>query len=465
MSARYIRIREIGRGGMAVVYLARQEGLDRLVAVKVLLPETMHDADYVRRFVREARLTARLRHPHIVTVIESHVSADECFIVTEYAEAGDFGRLLGPGGPPLREKLGILLHVAEALEYAHGQGVVHRDVKPSNILLTAELAPKLCDFGIATALWGQTPQLTRTHEAMGTLDFIAPEQKEDARRVDARADQFSFGVLLYITVTGRKPLGAFPPPLDLVPGIPPRLNALVMRCLQPRPQERFPSTAALVGDLRQLLEAGAWLEGAAGVPPAGADQPTVARPGEGLESGLRKLQNASLGERTALRARLLESVGAADVPRLLLALEREQGFVRETAIQALGRLGARSACAPLLRLLGDPELCKPAAAALGDIGCPEAEGPLLQLLQSGSEAAWSAMMPLGRLRSVRALKPISRFLRSEHKWVRELAVEALGAIGHPESRPHLEQAAGHDGDAGVRARAKNILWRLNHEGK
>lgn len=466
MSGTYERLREIGRGGMATVYLARQTDLDRLVAIKVLNREILSDEEYVRRFIREARIMAKMNHPHIVAVIESCFSGAECYIVTEYVDGGDFRRLLGPGPLSLQRKLRILLTVAEALRYAHELGVVHRDVKPSNILLTAALEPKLADFGIATALWGQTTHLTTTHQAIGTVDYIAPEQNEDARHVDGRADQYSLGVILYITVTGRKPAGAFRPPVELVAGLPPQLNTLIMKCLQTRPQDRFKNTINLCTELSQVLDdwSGTETAPASAMPrPDQSESPTrIDKPS--LDERLRRLRAASLAERTQLKAGLLESVATADEPNLLQALESEQGYLRDAVIEALAQLKSRSACAPLIRLLGDPAVCKAAAAALGEIGCHEAQEPLLQLLLSDSEAAWSALLPLGRLGTVRAVKGMSRFLRSEHKWVRELAVEALGAVGHADARPHLKAAAEHDTDPGVRARAKNILWRLNHEG-
>jgi tRNA A-37 threonylcarbamoyl transferase component Bud32 len=464
MSGTYERLREIGRGGMATVYLARQTDLDRLVAIKVLNRETLLDGEYVSRFTREARIMAKMNHPHIVAVIESHFSDSECYIVTEYVDGGDFRRLLAPGPLPLPRKLRILLTVSDALQYAHAMGVVHRDVKPSNILLTSTMEPKLADFGIATALWGQNTQLTATRQAIGTMDYIAPEQGENARHVDARADLYSLGVIFYILVTGRKPVGAFPPPADLVSSLPKRLNALIMKCLQPHPQDRFKSAANLSSELRQILDD--WnatdVLSSPPRPESVCEQPTRVS-GTSVEERLTRLRNASLAERTQLKANLLDAAAPGDVPRLLQALDTEQGYLRETVVEILGRLKCKEACISLIRLLGDPAICKTVAAALGEINCRDAEEPLLRLLLSESEAAWAALLPLGRLGSKRALKGMVRFLRSGHKWVREQAVEAIGAIGNADAREFLETAAERDPDSGVRARAKNILWRLKNE--
>lgn len=207
MNKYYKRLREIGKGGMANVYLARQMSSNKLVAVKVLKDIVLYDDDYIKRFFREARITAKLTHPNIVGILESNYSEGLCYIVTEYIDGGDLRGILKNFDISLRRKLEVINKVIKALDYAHQQGIVHRDVKPSNILLTKTLEPKLCDFGIATALWGQESRFTRTDETIGTIDYIAPEQKESSKDVDFRADLYSIGVLLYQVVTGRKPQG------------------------------------------------------------------------------------------------------------------------------------------------------------------------------------------------------------------------------------------------------------------
>ncbi len=457
MSSPYVRIREIGRGGMATVYLGRRLADNRLVAIKTLNREIAGDKEYVRRFFREASLMARLHHPHIIEVLESSYEGGEGAIVSEFVDGGDLRRVLLDRTLSLPQWIPLMARVIDALDHAHAHGVVHRDIKPSNILLTRDLVPKLCDFGIATALWGQNTQLTRTDEVLGTMDYIAPEQRESARSVDGRADLYSVGVILYQLTTGRKPVGAFPPPADLVPGLDPSLSRLVMKCLAMRPEDRFASAAALREELL-AVKAGPSAPPEETHPVQGQGEETVVE-GTPFSLLLKELCDGSLTRRITLRSHVLERAGSADGPSLLSLLESQDPFLRETAIEALARLRYLPACERLIALLGDPFVFKAAARALGEIGCPSAEGPLLAMASRINERSPAALIPLGRLKVGRALPSVARHLQSEHCWVRETALEALFLLGGNESRHLIETVARKDGSAEVRAQAKKILWR------
>lgn len=459
MTDKFVRIRQLGRGGMATVFLCRERATSNLVAVKVLNPEIRDDHEYVRRFFREAGLVARLQHPNIIRVLASDFSGGEYYIVTEYIDGGDFKALLAEPAVTPAEKLGIMVKVVGALDYAHQRGVVHRDVKPSNILLNREREPKLCDFGIATDIWGASTQLTRTSEVMGTMDYIAPEQKESAKNVDYRADIYSVGVILYQCLTGIKPQGAFRPPAAVVPGLPRQLDAVVMKCLQPRVEDRYKSTMNLWTELQdalRLLTSGAALV----VPPAASEDTdrTTVDPAA-FETVVRTLNDAPLTEKIRLKNRFQDIVAERHRPRLMELLAASDGLLLESVIEALGRLKAREACPRLIELLQDPRICKAAAQALGEIGCPTAATPLLDLLRSGGELAHVALIPLGKLKEAKALPWMKQFLRSNYKWVREAALEALAALDHPDAADGIAAVAERDPDADVRAKAKTILWR------
>lgn len=463
MNPAYVRIREIGRGGMATVYLGRRLADQRLVAIKILNREIAGDREYVRRFFREASLMARLHHPNIVEVLESHYEGGEGTIVTEYVDGGDLRRVLLEGHLSLPQLLAIMERVVAALDHAHGQGVVHRDIKPSNILLTRAFEPKVCDFGIATALWGQNTQLTRTDEVLGTMDYIAPEQRESARTVDGRADLYSIGVILYQLITGRKPAGAFSPPREVVAGIAAPLSHLVMKCLAPSPEDRFRSAATLRGELQAVLAAGAVVSPGSETPAGRSQEPegaTVAGvpPFSAL---LMDLRDGSLTRRITVRGRVLASAGAEDGPALMTLLETDDPFLRETGAEALGKLRYLPACSRLIALLGDPFVFKAAAASLGELGCAEAEKPLLAMVSRVNERSPAALIPLARMGVRRALPHIARHLKSEFSWIRETALEALELLGGNDCRRLIEAVAQGDAAPEVRAKAKKILWRWN----
>ena len=240
----------IGRGGMGAVYRARQRSLDRLVAIKLLPFELGVREDFAERFRREATALARLSHPHIVAVHDFGQADDgHFFIVMEYVEGTDLAARQQQGKLPPAEAIAVVRQICEALEFAHAQGVVHRDIKPGNILLDAAGRVKVTDFGIAQ-LAGDEPRaaLTITGALLGTPEYAAPEQTQPAAVVDERADIFSVGVMLYELLTGQLPRGVFRPLAQLVPTAR-SLDRVVTRALQSEPSLRY----ATVRELRTAL--------------------------------------------------------------------------------------------------------------------------------------------------------------------------------------------------------------------
>lgn len=251
----YEIIGRIGRGGMGEVLEARQISLNRKVAIKILFPELAADPGIIERFDREAATLARLMHPNIVTIFERGRSGSLLYFIMEYVEGGEDGRprdlrqLLQRGAVDEATVKKLLLQVADALEFAHGEGVVHRDVKPSNIMIDRRGNAKVADFGIASVSSAVDAALTGSMAMLGTLDYMAPEQRRDAGTVDHRADIYSTGVLLYELLTGELPMGAYAPPSSLAP-IRSDWDAIVARAMHPRPEGRF----ARMSDLSAAIE-------------------------------------------------------------------------------------------------------------------------------------------------------------------------------------------------------------------
>lgn len=241
----------IGQGGMGVVYRARQRKLDRVVALKVLSQEAAKDPAFAERFHREARALARLNHPNIVTVYDFGESDGWFYLVMEYVDGADLRRVLQQGRLSPQEALRIVPVVCDALQYAHANGVVHRDIKPGNILMDREGRVKIADFGIAK-LAGQTSAdvtLTQSKQSMGTPHYMAPEQVESPLTVDHRADIYSLGVVFYEMLTGELPLGRFAPPSRRVQ-VDVRLDEVVLRALEKEPGRRYQQ----VGDVKTEVE-------------------------------------------------------------------------------------------------------------------------------------------------------------------------------------------------------------------
>lgn len=261
-AGRYVVERELARGGMATILLARDRELDRPVAVKVLDARLVDDPDVAGRFRREALTAASLAHPNVVQVYDAGEERGEPFIVMEVVEGEPLDVVLAREGrlePERVRELGV--QAAEALGHAHERGVVHRDVKPANLLLRGDGLLKVTDFGIARAL-DATTQLTEVGTLLGTALYVAPEQAR-GEPAGPPADVFSLGVVLYETLTGRVPwpienlselssVAASParPAGELAPGTPDDLEAAIMHALARNPEYRPPNANALAAELR-----------------------------------------------------------------------------------------------------------------------------------------------------------------------------------------------------------------------
>ncbi|MDW8231229.1 MAG: protein kinase [Roseiflexaceae bacterium] len=257
---RYLVQEEIGRGGMARVYRAFDTSLKRTVALKVMAPHLALDPEFERRFEREAVTVANLRHPNIVTVYDIGEANGLRYIAMEYVRGRTLHAIIRERGAlGLAMAISIIAPIADALDHAHAQGAVHRDVKPHNILIDIEGRVLLTDFGIAQAPDGE--RLTRTGIFMGTPEYISPEQAS-AQRVDGRSDLYSLAIVAYEIITGVVPFSGAtpqlimahiqspPPPPSLAPREPPELDLVLARALAKRPDQRFGSGAAFIEALR-----------------------------------------------------------------------------------------------------------------------------------------------------------------------------------------------------------------------
>lgn len=340
---KYEVLDEIGHGGMATVYRARDSSLDRFVALKVLHPHLQRTSEARARFAREARSVARLRHPHILEIYDySGESSDETYIAAEL--------LTGPTLKDFvtrREALPpeiaacIALQVADALGEAHAKGIIHRDVKPENVLIHEDRCVKLTDFGIARMI--DTHTFTVTGQILGSPGHMAPEQIEGGL-CDARSDVFSLGTVLYFCATGRLPFvgrnphhllklllgGEYPDPLRLRPEVGADLAAIMNRALSRDPADRYQTAAEMGASLRAFLSG------------LGVDDPdaTLARYLSAPDEVASELRKQSIGA--------LLRVGAAaakdrDVPRAQAALSRVLAIDdgNHEALRLLGSLGAR----------------------------------------------------------------------------------------------------------------------------
>lgn len=266
----------LGVGGMGAVYKARQKGLDRFVALKILPEEFAQDVKFALRFTREARTLAKLNHPNIVSVFEFGNVQETYYFLMEFVDGPTLRDVISAGQLSPEEALAIVPHLCDALQFAHDKGVIHRDIKPENILIAKDGSATIADFGLSRILGDedQPTTLTGTHQIMGTLRYMAPEQLAGARSVDHRADIYSLGVVFYELLTGELPIGRFELPSKKV-SIDVRLDEVVLRTLEKEPQHRYQAASEIKSDMDSIASSDdGSLAVTLAVEPAGIGNPT-----------------------------------------------------------------------------------------------------------------------------------------------------------------------------------------------
>lgn len=270
---RYEVIKELGHGGMGAVFLARHRVMNRMVALKLIRPDLTRNDRIVDRFLKEVRVSGQHSHPNIVTAFDAEHDQHSLFLVMEYIEGANLHQLVKKNGHlSIRQACHFALQVAQGLEHASRRGLIHRDIKPKNLIVTRNGRVKILDFGLATLLEiensKETQELTETGVVLGSPDFISPEQASDAKRADTRSDIYSLGCTLFFMLTGRVPfkydslaekIGAHlhvdpPDPQSIRADIPPQLSQFVLQMLAKSVDDRPQSYADVIEFLRPFAK-------------------------------------------------------------------------------------------------------------------------------------------------------------------------------------------------------------------
>lgn len=265
---RYQITKELGRGSMGVVYQAHDPQIDRVIALKVLRPDRMSSAGFVQRFMREAKAIGRITHPNIVTVYDVGEDQETVYIAMEFLEGRPLNAFAQEKPLTPADIADIGIQVAQSLDYAHARGIVHRDIKPQNIMITPANQVKITDFGIAHIDDPDASHQTQAGEILGTPNYMPPEQVL-GKKVDGRSDLYSLGVILYELATGQRPfkgdnlaaifhaITAETParPDTLNPDLPAALSDIILRCLEKDPAARFQNGQELAAALKASLKA------------------------------------------------------------------------------------------------------------------------------------------------------------------------------------------------------------------
>ena len=247
----------LGKGAMGTVYRAKQMSLERTVAVKVMASDLVGQPEFILRFRREAAALAALSHPNVVSIIDQGNEGPHYYFVMEFVDGPTLRRELARKAVKLEWGIELALQIGRGLMYAHQKGIVHRDLKPENVLLQSDgvgTVAKICDFGLADILFSDRSyvNLTGSRISMGTVNYMAPEQRQDAGRVDQRADVFSYGVVVYELLTGELPIGRFQSPSERNRAVDPRVDPVILRALDPDARRRYPLVREMVERLDSI---------------------------------------------------------------------------------------------------------------------------------------------------------------------------------------------------------------------
>jgi hypothetical protein len=446
----------LGSGGMADVYLGLNPRTRDKRAFKVLARRATASSTAYARFLREVEIIRSLHHPRIVRILDSGC-LDECYYYAmEYMPGGNLSRRLGGRRILVREAMPIMIAMSGAMAYAHERGVIHRDLKPANILLDAAGEPMLSDFGIAKVLEQGKTALTRSNEILGTIAYLAPEQRFETKTVDRRADVYALGAVFYEMLMSFPPLGNFPWPTETQPGFPPAVEAILRKCLALNPNDRYMHAGLLLPDLEEYQRTqegnqGGDSKGSSAEPVLNETIQLCNAKSDRIDSWFQTLRLGTTRERLAVVREMVEQMEPREAAAILKLFPGEEDRVRWGLIRVLGELQIGAATTMLINELKSPFHRECAMEALGRIGSEEAFNPILEFVTQNPHSAVIALLPLAQTGKERAIPHLRGCLADELAVVREAAVRALATIRSAEVLRILKDRLSLEKDERVRS--------------
>jgi hypothetical protein len=459
-------VEKLGSGGMSEVFLGANPRTSEKRAFKLMKMRATMPASYRARFQREVDIIRGLTHPGIIRVMDNGVFEDFYYYSMEYMQGGSLGQRMERERIPISEAVGLFIRICSAMAYAHEHAIIHRDLKPSNILLTADGDPVVSDFGIAKVLDSLSTSLTQSGEILGTIAYLAPEQRFSTKKVNRRADVYALGAIFYEMLMGFPPLGKFPWPRDVQTNFPESLQTVLEKCLVIDPEDRLEHAGLLKMELEKCPEVNGEKSGkisiglavrnfdaieSAELAPAKTDR---------MESWFHVLRTGTTRERLATVREMIDTITPAEVKAVLKLFPEEGDRVRWGLIHVLGELKIEAAASLILRDMKSPSHTECAIEALGKIGSEAAYPAIRDYVRSHPESALIALLPMAKTGKKRAVKDLCSFLNHEMAIMRQAAIQALASIASMESLRLLKEHRTIERDAKVHAGLVQAVYSL-----
>ncbi len=462
----FFLVEQIGSGGSAEVYLGINPRTRERRAFKILKQRATTLPWAHTRFLRDVDLLRSLSHPGIIRILDNG-TIDNCqYYSMEFMPGGNLNRRLERVKIPMDEALSIFVAMCEAIANAHEQAVTHGNLKPSNILFKANGKPVVTDFGISSLTDQERIRPTRKEQIMGNIAYLAPEQRYHSTLANRRADVYALGAILYEMVMGFPPLGSFPRPLEVQPGLPLSLNSVLEKCLAPDPHSRFEHAGVLKIELKMCPDLRTTKKtGISGNPfskgfltPEDLELPPTMT--DRIEAWFRVLRSGTTRERLAGVREMVEEITPAEAKAVLKLYAEEGDRVRWGLIRVLGELKIEAATPLILNDLSSPFHTECAIEALGKIGSEEAYSPIQEYLLAHPEYTSIALTALAKTGKQRALKYLRHYLSHEAPAIRQSAAQAIAAIGTTESLRAMKEHLCVERDEEVRSHLLQAIHSL-----
>jgi hypothetical protein len=450
-------VEKLGSGGMSEVFLGINPRTREKRAYKIMKMRATMPASSYARFQREVEIIRGLVHPNIIRVMDNGILEDAYYYSMQLMPGGSLCLRMERGKIPISEAIGLFAPICDAMAYSHEQAVIHRDLKPSNILLTADGYPVVSDFGIAKVLDSTNASLTQSGEILGTIAYLAPEQRIGTRQVNRRADVYALGAIFYEMLMGFPPLGKFPWPREVQANFPESLQTVLEKCLVIDPESRLEHAGLLRLELEKCPEFQGEKRSELPIEPrsrnifaAESGEPAPIKT-DRLESWLGALRTGTTRERLAIVREMVDKITPAEAKAVLRIYPEEGDRVRWGLIRVLGELKIEAATPLILNDLNSPLHTECAIEALGKIGSSEAFNSIREYVTAHPESALIAMLPMAKTGKQKAAKSLCGYLNHEMAVLRQAAVQALASIRSMESLAMIKAHMFVERDEKVRA--------------